>query len=253
MASRFPLQPIGWLSSALFLGMQPLPLLAQSPPAASPLFASPPPPSNLGEPGGRSEAASRGCSLQETDPSTQEEGLTALVPVVAADAFDAVWGVTTLERPTFWFDISRSIAPGTAEFILEDGTNQWTYPVSLANLSGIVQISLPESSPPLVPGVDYHWYFNVYCQPEQPPFFVHGWIRRVELEPDLAAALAQADPAQQVELYGASGIWYDALAIAAHLRATRPNHPAWSRLLESADLESLADRPLVNCCRVEPD
>ncbi|MGF1497340.1 MAG: DUF928 domain-containing protein [Elainellaceae cyanobacterium] len=248
------------LSGSFLWGALPLPLLAQfsnPAPLSSPtFFSAPTPPSNLGEPGGRSEAASRGCSLdQEAITTNENEGvLTALASVVATDEFDAaVWGLTTADRPTFWFYVPGSMASRTAEFVLEDDANQWTYAVNLTEASGIVEISLPETSPPLTPEVDYHWYFNVYCQPEQPPFFVHGWIRKVEPSPALANELAQATPAQQLELYAANGIWYDALAIAANLRATNPSDPNWTRLLESVELGNVAENPLTNCCQTTSD
>ncbi|MGJ3245286.1 MAG: DUF928 domain-containing protein [Elainellaceae cyanobacterium] len=253
------------------LGLQLLPAYAQSSPSSpsstSIVFSAPPPPSDLGEPGGRSEAASRGCGINgeltgEPIPS-DEVGLTALASIVTTSEFDgefdAVWGLTTADRPTFWFYVPRSLMSGTGKFIIEDETTQWTYPVTLeastqsGGQSGIVQISLPESAPPLALDIDYHWYFNIYCQPGQPPRFVHGWIRKTTVDPTLEAELAQALPAQQVELYAEHGIWYDALAIAADLRSTNPTNSIWASLLQSVGLEAVAETPLLDCCQLQSD
>ncbi|HHP7245144.1 MAG TPA: DUF928 domain-containing protein [Elainellaceae cyanobacterium] len=250
------------------VGLQPLPGHAQSSPSspssASIVFSAPPPPSDLGEPGGRSEAASRGCGMNgelNGEPiSADEVGLTALASIVTINGleggvegkFDAVWGLTTVDRPTFWFYVPQSLTSGTAELVIEDETNQWTYPVQLGE-PGIVQISLPESSPPLALNTDYHWYFNIYCQPGQPPRFVHGWIRKVDLDSALEAELAQASPAQQVELYAEHSIWYDALAIAADLRSMSPTDSIWVSLLQSVGLETVAEKPLVDCCQLASD
>lgn len=249
------------------LGLQLLPAYAQSSPSspssASIVFSAPPPPSDLGEPGGRSEAASRGCGINEEltgEPIPSDEvGLTALASIVNTGEFDAVWGLTTADRPTFWFYVPQSLMSGTGKFIIDDETAQWTYPVTLeasaqsGGQSGIVQISLPESAPPLALDTDYHWYFNIYCQPGQPPRFVHGWIRRVDVDPTLEAELAQASPAQQVELYAEHGIWYDALAIAADLYSANSTHSTWVDLLQSVGLEAVAEKPLIDCCQLASD
>ncbi|MGJ3250417.1 MAG: DUF928 domain-containing protein [Elainellaceae cyanobacterium] len=256
------------------LGLQLLPAYAQSSPSspssASIVFSAPPPPSDLGEPGGRSEAASRGCGINgeltgESIPSDQV-GLTALASIVNTGEFDAVWGLTTADRPTFLFYVPQSLMSGTGKFIIEDETTQWTYSVTLAEQagaqsggqSGIVRISLPESAPSLALDTDYHWYFNIYCQPEQPPRFVHGWIRKTDVDPTLEAELAQASPAQQVELYAEHGIWYDALAIAADLYSTNSTDSTstdstWARLLQSVGLETVAEKPLIDCCQLASD
>jgi Domain of Unknown Function (DUF928) len=60
-------------------------------------FVPPPPPPDRSAPGGRGEGASRGCR-------TGESSLTALVPSYGkADSDLQVWGLTTAERPSFWF------------------------------------------------------------------------------------------------------------------------------------------------------
>lgn len=240
-------------------GWHPLPGQAQPTPSlslSSIIFSAPPPPSDLGEPGGRGEAASRGCGLEDrstidTNQTANHPGLTALAPLVSTGAFEVVWGMTTAEQPTFWFYVPPVLMSGMGELVIEADTHQWTYPVELDGSSGIVQITIPESGAALDWETDYHWYFNIYCQPQQPPQFVHGWIRRVALNPALEDELAQATLGQQAELLATEGIWYDALAIAAEVHRTQSDASLWANLLQSVALAPLSHYPLVDCCQVQ--
>ncbi|GAA6620838.1 hypothetical protein NUACC26_066560 [Scytonema sp. NUACC26] len=83
----------------------PIALLAKSTPI---LFNPPSPPPDRGTPGNRGEGASRGECISNNLP------LTALVPSYEqslslqkgeTNAVTQVWGLTSLEQPSFWFYI----------------------------------------------------------------------------------------------------------------------------------------------------
>lgn len=209
------------------------------------IFNAPPPPSTTGAPGqGVDGAGARGCLESEPIAQTSKKPLTALVPVYSAS--EVVWGVTTAEHPTLWFYVPY-LRPATGKFVLQDGEENSVYEadLTLPETPGVVSISLPSTAPPLEIGKPYHWYFKVYCQSQQPPFFVDGWITRNSLNPALTSQLEQATPQQRIALYAANGIWHEALTSAAELRSANPNAPEWTALLEAVGLDAIAIEPIV--------
>lgn len=128
-------------------------------------FAAPLPPSDIGEPGQRSEAGSRGCEnvdqLLPTD--AQKQRLTALVPVYSGG--ELVLGTTVVSAPTFWFYIPyKSLFP--VKFVLRDQDGKLVYQtdVVLSEAPGVVSLSLPITAPPLLIGKPYRWFLKVYCK-----------------------------------------------------------------------------------------
>lgn len=207
-------------------------------------YAAPPPPSDIGEPGQRSGAGSRGCIGDESLAPSSEKQLTALMPVYSGS--ELVFGVTTAEHPTLGFYVPYP-RPATGKFVLQDqeGNPVYKTDVTLPEKPGVVSLSLPPTAPPLEPGKLYHWYFKVYCQPQQPPFYVDGWIRRDSLNSALERQLEQATPQQRVALYAANGIWHEALTTAAELRRTDPNASEWATLLRDVGLDAIATEPII--------
>ena len=214
------------------------------------VFVAPPPPPNLGEPGRRSEAGSRGCEEEDQPlpkPNQREDKqLTALVPVYAPPNTQAVWALTTAPHPTFWFYVPVYLPTSSGEFVLQDEGAQTVYQTSIKppQTPGVISLSIPSTAAPLESGKRYHWYLNIYCRAEQPPDFVEGWIQKVELSPTLRRQLKQATLQEQVALYATNGIWHEAIAAAAKLRRTNPKSTDWATLLQTVGLDKLSQKPL---------
>lgn len=212
----------------------------------SQIFAAPPPPPDIGEPGTRSAAGSRGCG-QDMNKSASQKPLTALLPIYAKS--EQVFATTTAERPSFWFYIPYSSYKAYGEFVLEEAQNQTVYKTSLTGTPGIVNLRLPPNAAPLEIGKQYRWYLNIYCQ-KQIVASVEGDVKRVPLNSTLKTQLEKATPSQQVALYGAYGIWFEALNIASVLHRTQPQDTSWAALLQSVGLKDMATEPKVECCQL---
>lgn len=223
----------------------------------------PPIPPDLGSPGQREGAASRGgCPLMENP-------LTALVPVtkaasgekqqgkLAKPAPEFVWSLTAAEHPTFLFYVPYS-PPSlkSVEFALQDRDDNDVYRtyVKLPATSGIVSLNLPAASKPLLIGKPYHWFFKISCDPQTTsvPIFVEGWVQRVTPSSTLTSQLKTASPQQRIDLYATNGLWQDALTSLAELRLVNPDDANlkadWNKLLQSVGLADIASKPIVNCC-----
>lgn len=212
-------------------------------------FAAPPPPDDIGEPGQRSEAGSRGCENVDRQFPTdaQKQQLTAIVPVYSDSAL--VLGRTISTAPTFWFYTSY-VAPVPAQFVLRNKNGELVYQtdVVLPKTPGIISLSLPKTAPPLLVGRQYHWFLKIYCRAQEPPAFVEGWIQINALDPALKQRLEKATPRNRVALYAANGIWFDALSAAAELRRRDPKDTFWAELFQVVGLSELATEPIVECC-----
>ena len=214
-------------------------------------FNAPDPPDDINAPGNRTAGGKRGCENMKQLSASKEKLLTALVPVYRPKGSGLVLGLTTAPNPTFWFYVPY-LPTLAAEFVLQDAAGQTVYqtPVTLSGPPGVVSLSLPSTASPLEIGKRYHWYFNIYCQPQQPPVFVDGWIKRDSLNPALKSQLHKATPTQRVALFAAKGIWYDALTASAELRRTDPKHTDWAALLQTVGLDNIASEPMVKCCQL---
>ena len=205
------------------------------------IFAVPPPPPDIGEPGQRYDAGSRGCeNLDKQIAPSKEKRLTALVPVYSGS--ELVLGATTLEHPTFWFYVPYT-SPLTGKFVLRDKDGKsvvYKADVTLPAKPGVVSLSLPSTVEPLEIGKQYHWYFKIYCNAQQPPGFVDGWIQRNSVNTVLKGQLARATQRQRVALYAANGFWHEALTAASDLHRTDPQNSDWVRLLRSVGLGDIA-------------
>ena len=234
-------------------------------------FIPPPPPPDRSAAGDRGEAASRGCdnsdrslvalvpSYQQTIDLNKEE----TIPVTK------VWGLTTSEYPTFWFFIPyEQSAISSIEFVLKDESEQPSETIYRSFLSkpktpGIVSVSTKTHTPPLKIGqvnqpVMYHWFLKVRvkCNPQQPAqlHFVEGWIERTDLNSKTGDHFEQLTSLEKVVFYAEKGIWHDAVTNLAELSLAQTNDDdldvlaEWKSLLQSVDLENLANYPLIDCC-----
>lgn len=209
------------------------------------IFAAPPPPPDIGEPGQRSEAGSRGCeNINKQLPAVAQKRLTALVPVYSDS--ELVLGATIAEYPTFWFYIPYQ-PPIPGKFVLRDKDGKLVYQtdVTLPETPGVVSVSLPRAEAPLEIGKRYHWFLKIYCKAQQPPTFVEGWIQRNSLNPVLKSQLEKATPRDRFDLYATNGIWFDALSTAVELRRRNPQDTSWAALLRAVGLNNIAIEPIV--------
>jgi len=217
-------------------------------------FSSPHPPEDIGEPGVRGEASSRGAceSKSKQINDSKQKPLTALVPAYGATHSGLVWGETTSDHPTFWFYVPP-FGSGVGKFILQKAEKTiYESSVSLPKAGGFVKISLPSRVASLKTGQQYHWFFDVYCHAGEPPTFVHGWIKRELISPILTSKLRKMTTKQRVITLAAHGIWYDALATSAEIRYLNPEDTDWSDLLRSVGLYDVASEPLFTTETLNP-
>ena len=175
-----------------------------------------------------------------------EKPITALVPLQIEQR------LTTSEYPTFWFYIPY--APEdiqSLEFSLHDrGENDiYRTTLKLTKTPGIIGIRLPSSAKyALKQGQFYHWYLVIKCgEDSQSSLSVNEWVQRVELTPDRQSQIDAAKP----------DIWYDSLTRIAELRRAAPADEnlkhEWNNLLKSAELQEIADEPLVETIQLSED
>lgn len=210
-------------------------------------FSAPPPPSDIGAPTNRGGGgASRGICLGNQD-------IIALMPIYPQGRANLVWGVTTVDRPSFWFYIPP-VAGSAAEmeFVLRDRAGQKIYQTKgNVTQTGVISVTLPTTSPALTVGDRYQWYFKVRCPAaqSQPPKYVNGWIERQAIVPTLAKQLQSASPTERTALYAQNGIWLEAITTLGQLRQAQPKDAAlaqqWTELLDSVQLKDLATQPIL--------
>jgi len=205
-------------------------------------FTPPPLRQDTGEPGDRIEQGTRsGC--ENSKQNSKEKQLTALVPMYESSHSKLVLGTTASAYPTLWFYVPQASTLPAKLILQEKEKTIFETPVALTKAPGIIKVAMPVTVP-LKIGHKYHWFFNVYCRPDQPPAFVHGWIRRDNLSPTLALQLRKATLKKRVALLAANGFWYDALSAASELRAEIKNN-YWVSLLKTVGLSSVATEPMV--------
>lgn len=201
-------------------------------------------------PGGRRYGGARRGACPLANP-----GLTAIVPLTEQPtSVKNVWGLTTAERPTFWFYTPYAKGEAyPADFVLLDEESNPLYQqdIALPGEPGVISVSLPTTAPKLSVGKQYRWFLNVYCdrQKQQSPIYVEGVIQRVNLKAAIAQQIQQAQPTQQIALYASNGIWYEALTTLAQLRQNNPQDATlqqeWQDLLSIVGLGDIAAKPLV--------
>lgn len=190
----------------------------------------------------------RGGASRTGSCPTVTQPLTALVPTVDR----SVWGLTTAERPSFWFYVPYVLnTDHSAEFVLLDEQNKYIYQTPLADTAaaqtGIIQVALPLTVS-LAENKTYQWILLVNC--ETASVFIRGSIQRVPASAALTAQLNQAVGAlNKARIYAENGLWFDALGLVADLKRAEPQNGAiateWRSFLESAGLADVADQALL--------
>ena len=150
-------------------------------------------------------------------------------------------GQTVSTHPTFAWQVTES-QPYPLEFRLyqydANGQIQQLKQVMLQSSQGIMTWTLPETEPGLTVG-EYYWQVALICDSNRPSEDVvdAADLEVVPLSADLAAQLASSrDLLEQVNLFAAAGLWYDALGKAA--LSTDPQ----AREIERSLLEQLEQR-----------
>jgi Domain of Unknown Function (DUF928) len=163
--------------------------------------------------------------------------LTALVP------FSHV-GETISGHPTFtWFVPNRS--PRPLQFRLFTRTRQVLYKTEMQSQPGIMSVALPPNLPQLSIGQSYQWEVVLVCDRNVPSRNVvaAAEIQVVQPVASLQTQLAAAQtPQQRIDLYGESGLWYDAIAEARKASETSQNQMPVLELLDA--LASSEAQPL---------
>jgi hypothetical protein len=233
--------------------------------AARAKFKPPIPPNNRTLNGYRTGAGSYIRSNPIDESANSNRRLTALVPEyrnsTEPDKFKPeltkVWGLTAKEHPTllFYSPYAQS-SISKIDFILRDRDNsadRLVYQQSIKSPTqpGIIDITLPETSEPLVVDKFYQWELKLTVKKSigTREVSVKGWIQKADLDPKLSDSIDRATPARQAELYAENGFWYDALSTLAQLRRERSQDLAirqdWKNILKSVNLGKLASQPFV--------
>lgn len=165
---------------------------------------------------------------------------------------------TVAANPQLFFYIPQTSKSQELEFVLLDENDNQVYEKKFITTgkAGIISINLPES--PQLKGLKignkYHWYLSVICNAADraSDISVDGWIQRVTPNPNLTSKLRNLAPLQLAHEYAEAGLWQEALTTLAQLRYSRPHDSTlaaeWTKFLHSADLDSIAQEPLVQCC-----
>lgn len=192
---------------------------------------------------GRPKRTAGGASRGKCQVSQPNEALTALIP-------DTSVALTVSATPKFWFYVPYNLTENNAaELVLKDSEGNFVYRDRFSGTEidpGIISLSLPPNVE-LSTDRNYDWYFLIYCDEQNPDRFVyvHGSVRRVQ-NPVNQSQIKPVDREAALVLYAQAKIWHDALDIIAQNLQTEPQNPQlqedWFDLLESVDLEYLADR-----------
>ena len=128
-------------------------------------------------------------------------------------------GQTTAIYPSFaWFVPQKQAMKlqfSLYEFDDNEEPTQLIYQRQLASLQGMHTISLPKGSSGLKVGKKYLWQVESLCNENRPSenFLVRAEMEVVEMLSSLKVALAKTrDRVQRMKLFGAYGMWYDAVA-----------------------------------------
>ncbi len=161
-------------------------------------------------------------------------------------------GLTTAQKPTFFFQISKTSAQEAKFSLLNPNTKEsvliYEKNFPLTGTGGVMSFTLPADAPALEVGKEYHWEVALVCNPDDGDqggkTRVQGAITRVQPSPTFASQLQAASPRDRVALYAQEGYWHDALKALADLRSANPNDPSlvsdWTDLLSSNDLNTSA-------------
>lgn len=206
-----------------------------------------------GAPIGRRQGGARRTGTECPNLKTP---ITALVPgEETADESISFLALTVSEYPTFWVYVPQLPSNvRTGEFVFQDekGKDIYRTPLTLAEKSGVIGISLPPS-PQYALKTDnkYQWYFKVYCGDRSNTseyFYVKAWVQRVALTSELESQLKTAKSGEYTA-YAVNYIWQDAVTNLADMRRINSGDRVvaedWTNLLTAVGLQEFASAPVV--------
>lgn len=155
-------------------------------------------------------------------------------------------GTTAEARPTFWFSVPETTENKSVEFQLINSAEEVVYATQIAmgNKSGLSEFRLPETATELAVNEDYKWTLSLSCHngAQSPVLGLQGWVRRVEITPELAHQIDSATATERVELYRAAGLWQEQVTALLNLRrndeANIDHQLAWAALIQPTGLAS---------------
>jgi Domain of Unknown Function (DUF928) len=182
----------------------------------------------------RTEAGgTRGCST-----NAQSADMQLLVPRRNI-------GHTVSDRPTFtWYiENPQNIALPVQFTLVAPGVLKPIYQQKLtATKSGIMQLTLPPDAPALKPDQPYRWMVSWSCDQQRPTEQLNrrAWVERLAPSPALTQNLqtAQTVP-DRITAYAQSGLWQEAIDLAASHRHDPQVQPLWKELLEDGELPAI--------------
>ena len=186
---------------------------------------------------------SRGCPSSETlsEPVT----VTLLVPKDHT-------GQTISGHPTFLWHVSRQTSIPIEFALVEPGIAKPLFVQRMqVEKGGIMQLELPAYLPQLETGRKYRWSVSLLCNSNRPSsnVFVQSWIERVAAKPELTQQLTnEKSQLERAKIYGAAGLWYDALAAIS----TAYNENPSDRIISQARLSLFEQAGLTQVAASEP-
>ena len=162
-------------------------------------------------------------------------------------------GLTVADSPTVFAYISETSVP--IEFTLQNQDQAEVYKTTLKlDKPGIIEVQIPaiiDNKKSIEVGKQNQWSFSAVCNPDDRSgdYYVKGLIQRIETKPTLKNDLANPELRAKLLAYSKNEIWYDTLATLAQMRRLAPENSEltaeWTQLLQSQELESVADQPLI--------
>lgn len=261
----------GFVGTLLLVNLSSAPIGRSQPATVAIQFKPPaalPPPPVVNDPGsGRSQGGgSRGCGANRP-----EEIPTPLVPLQPVGDKTVRWGLTTVDRPTFWLHTPKGIKDGALiVLVLQDGvatSHRVEFQVPPNTPSAVLSLPIPPSAASLQPGTSYRWEVRLFCNSGDStvsesgvdvPIVFSGGIQRTLLSAQLQRQLSAAKtPRDRATLYASNGFWYDSLTTLGLQGGKSSTDPAivraWADLLRQANLESAASTPISRCCQPEKE
>ena len=169
-------------------------------------------------------------------------------------------GLTTSTAPQLFFSLPDTQTTPQLELVVRNQQDQLVYETFIETKEletkerpGIIALTFPAhfATESLQTQENYHWYLSLLCSQHNRAhdLVVSGWLRRIELDPQLRQQLQASAPLEQAHLYQQQGLWHDALSAVVQAQKTPHERGAaqakWTELLTALGLGELATQPLI--------
>ncbi len=160
-------------------------------------------------------------------------------------------GLTMAERPRIYAYVPSGAKEAVFSMVDEKGHQYHMAMLNLPNKAGVMEVTLPDSLPPLQMNQDYKWSILMICGEEldtDSPA-IEGWVRRVEGDRNLVSQGNQPASLDLAAKLAQNSVWYETVSTLATLRQEQPNNAnvkaAWQQVLGSVGLEPIANAPII--------